>query len=270
MLTRIKEHNGHFNEVCMKKTQWTSLCALVLLLFPAMPVGAFEIGARALYWFPALAADIRVDSDGRTGTTLNLKDKLGVGDESFPTFEVFAGGGRHHLSFRYTPLEYSGTTTLTAPVTFDGKIFIGNVDSELKLRMLDLEYNYDFIDMENILAGFSFSVIGRIKYIEGEAKMNAPNTGITAAYKGRAPIPMVGLGTHIGLLARILELRANVTGVTYSGNYLYEAMADLSLTPFPFLDIHAGYKVIRLKIDQDDLLVDSQFAGPYIGLTVGF
>lgn len=269
-LTRIKKHNGKRNEVCMKKSQWTFLCALALFLFSAMPVGAFEIGARALYWFPTLTADIRVDSDGRTGTTLNLKDKLDIRDESFPTFEVFVGGGRHNLSLAYTPLQYSGSTMLTAPITFDGKTFTSDVDTELKIRMLDLEYRYTFLDMENILAGFSFSAIGRIKYIEGEAKMNAPATNIAAGYNGRAPIPMVGLGTHIGLLARILELRANVTGVTYSGNYLYEALADLSLTPFPFLDIHAGYKVIRLKIDRDDLFVDSQFAGPYVGLTVSF
>jgi hypothetical protein len=254
----------------MKKSQWTLLCVLALLLFSAMPVGAFEIGARALYWFPTVTADIRVDSDGQTGTTLNLKDNLGIRDESFPTFEVFGGGGRHHLSLAYTPIQYSGSAMLTAPIFFDGKTFTGNVDTELKIRMLDLGYRYTFLDMENVLAGFSFSAIGQIKYIEGEAKMNAPSTGIAASYKGRAPVPMVGLGTHIGLLARILELRANVTGITYSGNYLYEALADLSLTPFPFLDIHAGYKVIRLKIDRDDLFVDSQFTGPYIGLTVGF
>ncbi len=254
----------------MKKSQWTSLCALALLFFSAMPVGAFEIGVRALYWFPALAADIRVDSDGRTGTTLNLKDNLGIRDESYPSFEVFVGGGRHNLNLAYTPIQYSGSTMLTAPIIFDGKIFAGNVDTDLKLRMLDLEYRYTFLDMENILAGFSFSAIGRIKYIEGEARMSSLGGNITADYKGRAPVPMVGLGTHIGLLARILELRANVTGVTYSGNYLYEAMADLSLTPLPFLDIHAGYKVIRLKIDRDDLFVDSQFTGPYVGLTVSF
>jgi hypothetical protein len=254
----------------MKKIQWTSICALVLLLFSAMPVGAFEIGARALYWFPTLTADIRVDSDGRTGTTLNLKDKLGIRDESYPTFEVFIGGGRHNLSLAYTPILYSGSTMLADPIIFDGKTFTGNIDTELKLRMLDLEYRYTFLDMENILAGFSFSAIGRIKYIEGEAKMNAPAANISAGFTGRAPVPMVGLGAHIGLLARVLEVRANVTGVTYSGSYLYEAQADLSLTPFPFLDIHAGYKVIRLKIDRDDLFADSQFAGPYIGLTVGF
>ena len=61
-----------------------------------------------------------------------------------------------------------------------------------------------------------------------------------------------------------------LTGVAYSSNYLYEALADLSLTPFPFRDIHAGYKIIRLKIDRNDVFLDSQFAGPFIGLTVSF
>jgi hypothetical protein len=35
---------------------------------------------------------------------------------------------------------------------------------------------------------------------------------------------------------------------------------------------HNGHRdeVIRLKIDRDDLFVDSQFTGPYVGLTVSF
>ena len=74
----------------------------------------------------------------------------------------------------------------------------------------------------------------------------------------------------VDLLAGILEARAQVTGVAYSSNYLYEALADLSVTPFPFLDIHGGYKVIRLKIDRNDNFLDAQFAGPYVGLTVSF
>ena len=127
--------------------------------------------------------------------------------------------------------------------------------------MLDLEYQYNFLDMENILAGFSLAAIGQIKYIDGEAKMSAPAIGTKADITGWAPIPMVGLGAHVGLLAGILEARAKVTGVAYSSNHLYEALADLSLTPFPFLDIHAGYKVIRLKIDRNDVFLDSRIYG---------
>jgi hypothetical protein len=256
----------------MKKSLWTVFCVLALLLFSAMPLGAFEIGARALYWFPTMKADMKADSDGKAGTTLDLKDNLGVGTESFPTFEAFGGLGKHRISLAYTPIKYSGSTKLTAPVTFNGQTFTAGTDvnTDLKLRMLDLEYQYKFLDLENILAGFSLSAIGQIKYIDGEARMEAPATATAADFKVRAPIPMVGLGAHIGLLAGLLEARAKVTGVAYSSNYLYEALADLSLTPFPFLDIHAGYKVIRLKIDRNDVFLDSQFTGPYVGLTVSF
>jgi hypothetical protein len=256
----------------MKRSQWTALCALAMLLFWAMPVGAFEIGARALYWFPTFKADMKADNAGQTGTALNLEDNLGVGNKSFPTFEAFGGLGKHRLSLAYTPISYSGSAKLTTPVTFNGKTFTAgtNVDTDLKLRMLDLEYQYKFFDMENLLAGFSLSAIGQIKYIDGEAKMSAPAANTQADFTIRAPIPMVGLGAHVGLLAGLLEARAKVTGIAYSSNYLYEALADVSLTPFPFLDIHAGYKVIRIKIDRNDVFLDSQFTGPYVGLTVSF
>jgi hypothetical protein len=124
----------------MKRSQWTALCALVVLLFSAMPVGAFEIGARSLYWFPSFKSDMRADSAGLSGTSLNLKDNLGVGNEGIPTVEAFGGLGRHHLSLAYTPISYSGSTTLAAPVTFNGKTFAAgaNVNTDLKLRMVDL------------------------------------------------------------------------------------------------------------------------------------
>jgi hypothetical protein len=257
----------------MNHSRWTAICfALALLVCSAMPVDAFEIGGRGLYWFPTLKADIRSDSAGLTGTTLNLKDGLGVGNDSFPTVEAFAGIGKHRLTLAYTPITYSGSTTLTAPIIFNGKTFPtgAGVLTDLRLRMLDVEYQYKFLDMENILAGFSFAFLGQIKYIDGEAKLNAPTAKIESDFTLRAPVPMIGLGAHVGLLAGLLEARARMTGLAYSDSHLYEALADLSLTPFPFLDVHAGYKVIRLKIDHSDNLVDSEFAGPYVGLTVSF
>ncbi|MBU4371723.1 MAG: hypothetical protein KKD68_07500, partial [Proteobacteria bacterium] len=147
----------------MKRSQWTVLCALALLLLWAMPVGAFEIGARGYYWFPGFKADMKSDTAATPGTDINLKDNLDVGTKAFPSVEVFGGLGRSHLSLTYTPIAYSGSTTLAIPITFDGKPFpIGaNVDSDLKLRMLDLEYRFTALNMENILAGFSLDAIGQ-------------------------------------------------------------------------------------------------------------
>jgi hypothetical protein len=249
-----------------------AVCALALLLFPAMPVSAFEIGVRGYYWFPGFKVDMKADSAGLSGTDINLKDNLDVGTEAFPSVEVFGGLGSHHLGLTYTPITYSGSTVLAQPINFNGKVFAAgwNVDTDLKLRMLDLEYRYTLLNMENILAGFSLDAIGQIKYIDGEAKMNAPAAGTEADFTIRAPIPMVGVGAHVGLLLNILEARAKITGISYSGNYLYEALADLSLTPFPLLGIHAGYKVIRMHLDRNDVYLNSEFSGPYVALTVSF
>lgn len=256
----------------MKRSQWTVLCALALLLLWAMPVGAFEIGARGYYWFPGFKADMKSDGAGLSGTDVNLKDNLDVGTKAFPSVEVFGGLGRNHLGLTYTPIAYSGSTVLAQPIVFNGQTFAKglSVDSDLKLRMLDLEYRFTALNLENILAGFSLDAIGQIKYIDGEAKIAAPTLGRDAKQSIQAPIPMVGVGAHVGILLNILEARAKVTGIAYSGNYLYEALADLSLTPFPLLDIHAGYKIIRVRLDRNDLFLNADFAGPYLALTVSF
>ena len=257
----------------MKPSQGMAIFFLSALFFCfAAPVGAFEIGARGLYWFPSFKADIRADDAGKKGDNVNLKDTLGVEDESFPSFEVFVGGGNHHLNVGYTPIDYSGSAVLTREIVFNGRTYAAGsrVDSGLQFKMFDLEYRYTVLDTENVAAGFSLDLIGHIKYLDGEAKINAPESKTGSEVKFRVPVPMVGLGAHIGILHDILEVRAKVTGIAYSDNHFYEALADLSFTPFPFLDIHAGYKAIRLKIDHNDLFLDSEFAGPFVGLTVSY
>ncbi len=92
----------------MKRSQWTALfCALALVLLWALPVGAFEIGARGYYWFPGFKADMKSDSAAKPGTDINLKDNLDVGTKAFPSVEVFGGLGRSHLGLTYTPINYS-------------------------------------------------------------------------------------------------------------------------------------------------------------------
>ena len=248
-----------------------TLAVFVFLLGFVVSAQAFEIGARGYYWWPEFSGDIRVDKDGVTGTNINVEDELGVGDESYPSVEVFAGIGKHHISLMYTKADYSGEKNLSRTIDFMGKTYTAGtfVQSDLEFTMLDLEYQYDLLDLENVLAGFSLGVIGKIKYLEGEARLRGG--GYDESETFRAPIPMVGLGVHVGILADILEVRAKATGIGYSGNKFYEGLADVSLTPFPFLDIHGGYRIIKLEVDDiSDVYSDIEFKGPYAGLTISF
>lgn len=257
----------------MKRSFLTGFCLASIVFFLYVPSAqALEFGARAYYWFTSVDSDIRVDMGGVAGTEVNLDDTLGMGWEGVPSVEAYAGIGKHHVSLMYTQGDYSASTVLGKPIWFLGKKYDAkaHLESDLRLRMLDLEYQYDFLNIENFLAGFSIGAIGKVKYIDGDLELASAAAG-SAKENFSDPLPMAGVGAHVGLLLNLLEARAKVTGGYSNGRGIYDAMADLSVTPFPFLDIHAGYKIMKIPInDIGGNDTDMVFSGPYVGLTVGF
>jgi hypothetical protein len=266
---RIHNEEG----AAMNKKKFSLLLIGIILLAvvgAANFAQALELGARGYYWFPAFSATQRVDTASTTGTQFDIKNVMGVSNESFWSAEIYGGIGKHHLSAMYTPMKYTSNTNLTTPINFGGTNFTANtgVNYNLDFYMMDVKYLYDIINMENILAGFSVGPMVQVKYVSGSTELKSSGQDVKQNFS--APIPMVGLGAHIGLIANILEARAQVTGMGYSGNFVIEAMADISVTPFPFVDIHGGYKYIGLKVDRNDYYMDATFSGPFVALTVGF
>jgi len=153
---------------------------------------------------------------------------------------------------------------------FDGKTYSASslVNSLIEYRQVDFAYQYDFLNLENILAGFSLGGVFQVTYLDG--KVGLKTTGIDEKEEFALPIPMIGLNLHVGLLADILEGRMRGTAIGYSGNMIYELAGDVSYTPFPFLDIHGGYKIFVIDIDEDDIVFDYGLSGPYVALTFSF
>lgn len=253
----------------MKNTYLALSLLLAVLLLPVSSF-AFEVGARGYYWFPSLDGTVKVDEAGIAGTTIDFDKDLGIDDENYPCVEVFVGLGNHHLSLTYTEIDYSGRKRLSEDIWFNGVRYQANliVDSSLEYRMIDLHYQYDLLDLENILAGFSLGGVLQVKYLDGDIGLKT--TGIDEKEDLTLPIPMLGVNLHLGILADILEARLRGTAIGYSGNTIYELMADVSFTPFPFMDIHGGYKTFVVDIDEDDVTFDYDMSGPYVALTVSF
>ncbi|MCF8068900.1 MAG: hypothetical protein K9L30_09975 [Desulfobacterales bacterium] len=253
----------------MKKLLLLITC-VTFIIGLALPASAAELGVRGYYWFPSLDGSLRVDEAGITGTMLDIEDDLGMDDDNFPMLEAFAGLGNHHLSFTYYSLEFDGDNTLTRSINFKGRTYSANDDivSELSFDSYDFMYRYDLIDLENWLAGFSLGLVGRVTIFDGSASV--VSSTISEQEDFTLPLPMVGANLHIGILKDFLEARALLTGISYSGDSAYDGMLELSLTPFPFLDIHAGYRTIIVDFDEDDVLVDFDISGPYAAVTVSF
>lgn len=253
----------------MKNIYLILALALIVIVLPVSSL-AFEIGVRGYYWSPSIDGTLKMDEAGVIGSNIDFEQDLGIDDEDYPSFEVFIGSDNHHLSLTYTGIDYSGSKILTRSIIFGGQTYSVSslVTSSFKYDMLDLCYQYDFLDFENVLAGFSLGGVFQIKYLDGAVSLKT--MGIEEKEDFTIPVPMLGLNLHIGLLADILKVKIRGTGITYSGNNMYEALAEVSWTPFPFMDIHGGYKVFTTDIDEDDVLFDYDMSGVFFGLTLSF
>ena len=260
----------------IEKTNGKKYLALSLLLFAILfPTSsfAFEIGAYGYYWFPSLDGNVKVDKASIIGSTIDFEKDLGIKDEYYPSVGVFLWYDRHHLSLMYTSIRYFGHNTLSRPITFNGQTYnaANPVDSSIEYKTLDLHYQYDFLDLENVLAGFSLGAVLQVKYLNGEIGLKTTrDNAIDERENFIFHLPMVGLNLHIGILADIPEARLRGTTIGYSGNAIYELNAYISLTPLPFLDIHGGYKSFVLDINEDDVILEYDMSGPYVALTVSF
>lgn len=243
---------------------------LLAVLGLALPAGAVDLGVRGYYWFPALNGDLRVDSDSIKGTTLDLESDLDYDDEYYPVVEVFVGIGDHHLSASYYRAEYDGTNTLTEEFTFNGETFVANVafSSSLEYDVYDIAYQYDLLDLENILAGLSLGVVGRVKVFDGEAEIKSSLRSASEDFT--VPVPLVGANLHLGILADLLEARLLATGISYGDGSMVDAQADISFTPFPFLDIHGGYRTFFIDVETSDAEFNYNTSGPYAAITLSF
>jgi hypothetical protein len=253
----------------LKRIYYALTFFLALALIP-LTSSAFEIGARGYYWFPSLDGKLKVDEANIIGTTIDFENDLAIKDEDYPSVEAFVGVGRHHLDLGYTKIDYSGSNVLTRDIVFNGKTYsIGDlVSSSIEYKMIDFHYQYDFINLENALAGFSLGGVFQVKYLDGEVTLKT--TGLDEKEDFTLPIPMVGLNLHIGIIADILEARVRGTIMTYSGNSMYELMGDISWTPFPFIGIHGGYKTFVIDVEEEDALLDYNMSGPFAAITISF
>ena len=253
----------------MKRMFLLFICFLAVFGI-VLPVSAFELGVRGYYWSPELSGVIRVDDAGIVGTELDLENDLGVDNESYPIIEVFTGIGNHHLSLAFYNLDYDGDTVLTKDIYFNGKLFQANerIANSLEYDNYDVMYRYDLIDLENFLAGGSLGLVARMVVFDGSASIASAT--VTTKEDFTAPIPMIGANFHVGILKDILEARVLVTGIEYSDNTAFDSQAEISFTPFPFLDIHGGYRFLKIDVEEDDVKFDFDNSGLYVGLTISF
>jgi len=197
------------------------------------------------------------------GTPIDIENDLKWKDEG----DMFVKAYFEHplpiipnIKVGYTEFGHSGAGVINQNFEFGGKIYTmgSNIDSAFDLKMYDLTLYYELLDnWINIDAGLN------VKYIDGAISVKN-DAGLSESTDFQLPVPMLYAKARFDVPTTDLSFQAEGNYVTYDGNTLYDAEVGVRYTLALGLGLEAGYKTMKLKLDDiDDLSMDTDFSGAY-------
>ena len=197
------------------------------------------------------------------GDVLDIKDTLNWSDES----DIFLKAYIEHplpiipnIKLGYSDFSHSGLGTINKEIQFGGKRYDVNskIDSMFDLKMYDVALYYELLDnWVNVDLGVN------VKYIDGSVSIKN-DKGTSESKVFDVPVPMLYAKARFDVPTTDLSFQVEGNYVTYDGNTLYDAEAGIRYTLALGLGLEAGYKTMKLELDDvDDLFMKSNFSGAY-------
>jgi len=209
-----------------------------------------------------------------TGTTqyqgdeINLEDDLKWESEG----DVFVKAYIEHplpiipnIKVGYTSFGHSGSGSVNKSFQFGGKSFNlnSNIDTQFDLKMYDLTLYYEILDnWVNLDLGLN------VKYIDGLINVKGTdiisNKLINESADFKVPVPMLYAKARFDVPITDLSFQAEGNYVTYDGHTFYDAEIGARYTLALGLGLEAGYKTMKLELDDiEDLSMNAEFSGAY-------
>jgi outer membrane protein len=207
----------------------------------------------------------------RVPTKVDLEDDLDFDDKTKVMAEVAFNLGSFRLSAGYLPLDFDGTSILARDIVFENQVFNANtpVKGTLDVDLYDLALAWHIVNIDDAPVRFQFGPELSVKIVDGEVSVVDQTTGIREEVSGTAPVPTIGARARVGL-GDFVALIGRVGYLEVSGNSFLDADAQVEFSPLPFVGVFGGYRHLDLDIDENDIIIDATFAGPYAGAFVRF
>lgn len=241
---------------------------MVTVLFVASDVFA-EISLEGRYWSTSLDSRLRVANGLTAGTELNPVDDLGFKKKNkFWEVRAAIGGDSNKLRYAYVPFKWDATTSLSRSIDFNGKTYAAGTQvtsvMDVKYHRLGLESS------KSDKNGNKFGGLIDIKYLDINVSIDAPALGFHEKKALQAVVPTVGLVLQIALPLNI-RIGGEATGARIaSDKFLIDAEALASIKLAGVIVASAGYRVLKVHIEQDGNLGAFTLKGPFASLKAEF
>jgi len=251
--------------------KWKVLFALSVFVLFSTPSFADELfSLKGGYQLLSPEGTI-AGTGGGVEAKLDVEDDLDLDDSEGLTAEIALNWGNSRLSFNYLPISFSGNGTLTIDGEYNGEPFsVGDrVKTDLDIDLYDIGYTYYLLNFDDLPTRFQLGIELAVKVADVDVTFEDQTQDFIESESVTVPIPTLGLRMRIAL-ADFLGLSARAGYMEYDDDHLFDAEAQLEFSPFPLVGLYAGYRYFDLKIDEDDVYVETKFSGPFGGLLVRF
>ena len=200
------------------------------------------------------------------GESLDLEDDFNYDDETALTgrLKIDMPLVIPNIYLMATPLEYEGTGSYTADFDFGDETFsqTQDFDSRLTLDTYDvgLFYNVPLLETAT-LNRVSMEAGLNVRIIDAEAVVEQGS--LYEKKSETLPIPMLYVGLGLYPVERF-GLEAEARGVSYSDYELVSLIGRLKVDVFGPLFVSGGYRYDAYDVEEDDLVLDVDFSGPFL------
>ena len=260
----------------MKKNFSATIISLFLVFTLISSASADEmIGVKAGFITLDAGGDISVSATGIGGTFVDVDTVLNLERENTGIGEIYLQLGDFRASASYLPLKFTGNSVLSTPVTFNGIIFpvTTPVESKLDADIVDLGLTYFLLNFDDLPSRLQIGIEAAVKIVVAEASMQStippPAPPISASASQTVPIPTIGLRGRVAL-ADLIGLTGRIGGLAYKESHIVDGEIQVEFSPIPLLGVFAGYRYIKLKVDESGVFVDTHFQGPMVGAFARF
>lgn len=212
-----------------------------------------------------------VSSQGLSGTSVEFDDDLGFDESENLFLEAGLQLGAFRLFAAYLPLSFSGDGTLAKEINFNGETFgVGSrVDSDVDLDIYEAGLAWHIINFDDLPVRVQFGPEVAVKYVDADVSMEEDIFGTRESESVGVPVPTVGVRGRVAM-ADFLGVVGRAGYLEYDDNSFLDVDAQVELSPLPMVGVFAGYRYLDVDVDDDSVVIDATFDGPYVGALVRF
>jgi outer membrane protein len=241
-----------------------------LVFFLSIPTTSFAWGLEIAggAWYQKPSGNMSFDNSNPEND-LDLEDDLNYDDKwkAFGRLIIDMPLFFPNIYLMYTPMKWDEAGSKNVNFNFGGKDFQANVDfnSELKLNHFDVGFfwglpfiNTATADVLNIDLGLN------VRIMDVKAEIEQKDLDLKESESYLLPLPMLYTGIQIKPL-KYIALEFEGRGIGWSSDYYVSLTGRLKVKP-SFLGpvfVAGGYRYDNLKIDYQDIDIDTEFYGPF-------